>query len=219
MRGLFAIVIFAWLLGGASPAAAEYLRDRVESWHENTDAAAPRGLGPIKFDMSLAQARRLCKGSWEAPRTPANPVREQNARCSKLPLDLGFEDYEITFSFYRNKLVSVALMKQLENDPSAEAFLRARSRLHAKYGRVPDRTDDYRGSGDPQMERLVEEWGSIYEWRFKRSDVHGEAVQIKLVRFTLDGVPSMLLTYDSQRRQDRSDEMQEQLAKHSGSAY
>jgi hypothetical protein len=219
MRGLLGLIIIAAIVGGAAPAGADYLNEVFDRWHENTEATPPHGLGPIKFDMTPAQVKRVCTDGWEPPKQVDNRLRERTARCQGLPMDLGFEDYELTFHFYRNRLVSVALIKSLGDEPGPSPFTQARSRLGARYGDVPDRTHDYRHSEDPSAQKIMDGWGSIYEWRFKRSEVRAEAVKIELVRFTLDGVPRMLLTYDSQRRQDRRDELSEPQTRRAQNTY
>jgi hypothetical protein len=219
MRGIPGIIIAVALVGGSTPAGADYLTEVFDQWHENTEAKPPKGLGPIKFDMTPAQVKRLCKDGWEPPKQADNLLRERTARCHGLPMNLGFEDYEVTFHFYQNRLVAVALMKSLADEPGPGPFTRARSTLGAKYGDVPDRTHDYRHSEDPSAQKIMDGWGSIYEWRFRRSEIGAEAVKIELVRFTLDGTPSMLLTYDSQRRQDRRDQLSQPQVRRAQSAY
>jgi hypothetical protein len=219
VRGLLRIMITVALLGGSVPAAADYVSEVVDRWRENTQAKPPNGLGPIKFGMTPSQLKRLCRRGWEPPKPVGNLLREHTAGCHRLPIDLGFEEYELTFHFYQNRLVSVALITSFVDGPGSNPFAHARSTLSSKYGNVPDRTDEYRNSDNPVVQKILDGWGSIYEWRFKRSEVHVEAVKIELVRFTLEGVPSMLLTYDSQQRQDRRDELSQQQAPRAQNAY
>jgi len=213
------MIVAVAVVGGSAPAGADYLTEVFDRWRENTEAQPPKGLGPIKFDMTPAQVKRLCKDRWEPAKQAGDLPRERTARCHGLPTDLGFEDYELTFRFYRDRLVSVAVMKSLADEAGPSPFTRARSKLGAKYGDVPDRTHDYRHSEDPSVQKIMDGWGSIYEWRFKRSEVPAEAVKIELVRFTLDGVPSMLLTYDSQRLQNRRDELSQPQVRRAQNAY
>ena len=219
MRGMLRIIIAVAVVGGSTPAGADYLTEVFDGWHQNTEAQPPKGLGPIKFDMTPAQVKRLCKDRWEPAKQAGNLKHERTARCHGLAMDLDFDGYELTFHFYRNRLVSVALMKSLADEAGPSPFTQARSRLGAKYGDVPDRTHDYRHSEDPTVQKIMDGWGSIYEWRFRRSEVRAEAVKIELVRFTLNGVPSMLLTYDSQRRQDRRDELSQPQMRRAQNPY
>jgi hypothetical protein len=220
MRGLLVITVALVFVGSAAHTGADSFTEPQGQWRHSTEATPPKGLGPIEFDMTPARVRELCTGKWELPKPAGNRPNEQTAHCHALPMNLGFEDYQLTFNFYRNKLVSVSLIKTLDGDARLGAFTRAHSSLRAKYGAMPDRIDDYRQSEDPRMQELFDEWGSLYEWRFRRTSVRAEAAKIQLVRFTTATGLSMMLTYDSQRRQDQHDEMSREYAQHTlGGAY
>lgn len=219
MRGLFAAAIVGSLACSVAPARADYRADLEVAWRVNTKAQPPTGLGPLEFDMSAARVKALCKGEWDPPKPTGGLLREWTAHCSELPLNLGFKGYEASLYFYENRLVSVTITKSVGRTEGTAPFARVRSALSEKYGMVPDRTEDYRRSDDRRLQELASGWDSLYQWRFRRTGVGGEAAKIELVVFTHEGASSMVLTYDSQRRQDRQDALSHELAEQTPTAH
>jgi hypothetical protein len=176
-------------------------------------AAPPTGLGPLKFDMTIVQAKKLCEYGWTEMKLnsayylsdPADVLFE----CPALPMDVGFGDYEINVGFIKNRLVTISLLKDLagpgvlpRSPVSKPPFRHTHGALVRKYGDAPA------NQSDRDAAHLS------YTWSF-RSGNPKDAYEVMVARYTLDKVTNLHLRYRSQRYRIAYDKLQRQMEKRS----
>ncbi len=134
-----------------------------------TSAEAPDGLGPVKFEMSAAQVKELCKGEWKP--LPVEswallPSSSGTFHCTRLPMKLGFGGYTLFLGFCpKDKLCVIELRKGLTSwsDP---VIAHVRGALSTKYGRTT-----------PQRDIKSRAW---HVWEFPKRNKAGLASRIAL---------------------------------------
>jgi len=191
----------ALMLAASVAAAEEPLRAPYFS-----KSTPPTGLGPLKFDMSAAQAKKLCQGEWVVQEIDDdwrihNPT-DAYFTCKDMPMKVGFNGYEVGIGFIKNGLVEISLTKALGRISSfaRDPYKHTRDALIRRYGNAPVRRSE--------NEYYKTE---SYTWSFplRNNPKRASDVMVHHRKETDEPLPTMHLRYRSDRHRVEARKLRE----------